>query len=307
MTAGQTSMALAGDGTHPIERCDIPADWPNREASRRVVLPRANLHVQRTGNGEPILLLHGTGSATHTWRRLLPALAGNFDVIAPDLPGHGCSPVPASGSMALEYMADTMMELLRALDVRPVAIIGHSAGAAIALKLARRLGQPTPRILAINGAFEPFGGRLSAVFAPLARAMAALPLLAGVASRRAHDRAVVRRLLAGTGGVPDEVTVDDYCRVLANERHVRATLCMMAQWDLSDLSQDLDALARGCDLLVGANDRAIPPDQAYRIRDRYPAIRLTELGGVGHLAHEEDPGRCADWIRTVIAKNGDGN
>jgi magnesium chelatase accessory protein len=300
-------MSLPGTGSRSSERCEIPGDWPNRETSRRVALSKGSLHVQRAGNGKPILLLHGTGSATHTWRRILPKLARDFDVIAPDLPGHGCSPAPVGGSMKLENMAAALTELLRVLEVHPVAIIGHSAGAAIALKLARRLGEPTPRILAINGAFEPFGGPLNAVISPLARTIAALPLLAAIASRRARDRTVVRRLLTGTGGVPDQLTVDDYRRVLTNERHVRATLRMMAEWDLRDLSRDLATLARRCYLLVGANDRAIPPEQAWRIKSRYPAIRLTELSGVGHLAHEEDPERCADWILAVLAKVGDGD
>src|SRR5206468_2126887 len=65
----------------------LPADWPNRAASLAVEAGGLRWHVQRAGHGPVLLLLHGTGAATHTWRDLLPLLATDFTVVAPDLPG----------------------------------------------------------------------------------------------------------------------------------------------------------------------------------------------------------------------------
>ena len=87
---------------------DLPGrDWPNRAASRTVRAAGLNWHVQVMGSGPVLLLAHGTGAATHSWRGLAPLLAQHFTVVAPDLPGHGyteahtvvlrCSPVVTAG------------------------------------------------------------------------------------------------------------------------------------------------------------------------------------------------------------------
>ena len=87
---------------------DLRPLWPNRESSRFVDCDGLRWHVQRAGRGPDLLLLHGTGSATHSWAGLLPRLATRFRVIAPDLPGHGFTPAPRDPV----EMADAMAALL---------------------------------------------------------------------------------------------------------------------------------------------------------------------------------------------------
>lgn len=96
------------DRTRPDARAERPtlwerdgADWPNRAASRFVTASGLTWHVQAMGAPEApvLLLLHGTGAATHSWAGLAPLLAARFRVIAPDLPGHGFTdPLPPGGS-----------------------------------------------------------------------------------------------------------------------------------------------------------------------------------------------------------------
>lgn len=69
-------------------------DWPNREHSRFVEAAGLRWHVQQMGRGPVLLLLHGTGASTHSWRALMPLLAAEFTVVAPDLPGHGFTSAP---------------------------------------------------------------------------------------------------------------------------------------------------------------------------------------------------------------------
>ena len=64
------------------------ADWPNRQYSRFVEAAGMRWHVQVMGQGPALLLLHGTGAATHSWRDVMPKLAGHYTVVAIDLPGH---------------------------------------------------------------------------------------------------------------------------------------------------------------------------------------------------------------------------
>ncbi|MFX4944941.1 alpha/beta fold hydrolase, partial [Acinetobacter baumannii] len=73
-------------------------------------------HVQVMGEGPVALLAHGTGAATHSWRKLMPILAKSFTVIAPDLPGHGFTDTPPSHRLSLVSMASDLAALCRALD-----------------------------------------------------------------------------------------------------------------------------------------------------------------------------------------------
>ena len=68
--------------------------WPNAAASRFVRSGGMQWHVQVAGTGTPLLLVHGTGGATHSWRDILPKLASTYMVIAPDLPGHAFTERP---------------------------------------------------------------------------------------------------------------------------------------------------------------------------------------------------------------------
>ncbi len=63
-------------------------DWPNREASRFRAGRRAALACANHGQGPVLLLLHGTGASSHTWRDIAPIIARDFTLMMPDLPGH---------------------------------------------------------------------------------------------------------------------------------------------------------------------------------------------------------------------------
>jgi len=86
-----------------------------------------------------ILLLHGTGASTHSWRHLLPLLSDNYTVIAIDFPGHGFTAMPQAKDVAslfsISGMAAGVAELMAHLQIKPNMVVGHSAGAAVACML----------------------------------------------------------------------------------------------------------------------------------------------------------------------------
>ncbi len=265
--------------------------WPNREASRFVRAGGFRWHVQVAGDGPPLLLLHGTGAATHSWRDLLPLLAQRFTVIAPDLPGHGFTETPPAHALSLPGMASAIQALLTALDVAPVLVAGHSAGAAV-MALMTLDGMITPRALvSLNGALLPLRGGPGDlfIFSALARMLVSVPVVPWLISRRAHDRRAVERLLRGTGSTLDARGVELYGLVVRHSGHVAAALGMMAAWDLHPLARALPRLACPLTLVVGENDRTIPAADAQRVRAILPSAAIVPLPGLGHLAHEEDP------------------
>jgi magnesium chelatase accessory protein len=272
-------------------------DWPNREASRFVTAGGLRWHVQVAGAGPDVLLLHGTAAATHSWRDVLPLLARDFRVIAPDLPGHGFTQAPPAARLSLPGMAGAVADLLRALDAAPRIVVGHSAGAAIALRLALDQRIAPSDILSFNGALLPLGERHAAFFTRAAKLLVGLPFVPSLMAWRASNRGVAERLLADTGSRIEPRGVELYARLFRHSGHLAAALGMMARWDLVPLLRDLPRLAARLTLVVGSQDRAVPPAQAERIRQRLPAARIVTMPGLGHLAHEEQPAEAARLIR----------
>ncbi len=279
---------------------DQGRDWPGREHSRFVAAGGLRWHVQVAGAGPVLLLLHGTGASTHSWRELLPRLAERFTVVAPDLPGHGFSAALPRERTSLPGFATALAALLAELGLVARGAVGHSAGAAIGAQLALQPQTSLERLAWINPALRPFDALPGLLFAPLARLLAAGPLLPRLAAWRAQDPRALRRLIAGTGSTLDERGVALYQRLVASPGHVAGALAMMAGWDLAPLAEALPRLPQPVLLLVGDADRTVPPAQAAQIAPRLRDATLQRLPGLGHLAHEEQPAwfaeRLAGWF-----------
>lgn len=279
-------------------------DWPNREASRFVRAGGLQWHVQVAGAGPVLLLLHGTGAATHSWRGLLPLLARQFTVVAPDLPGHGFTEAPAMSRMSLAGMARALQTLLWTLEMTPAMAAGHSAGAPILVRMILD-GQIAPQALVgLNGALLPLGGAAGQLFSPLAKLLAGLPGLPDLFAWRARDVKVVRRLIDATGSTIDDEGVALYQRVVTQRGHAAAALGMMAQWDLPSLTGAFERVETPALLIAGTGDRTVPPAQSEAVAGMLPHARFVAMAGLGHLSHEEDPAGTAALIEAFARENG---
>lgn len=278
-------------------------DWPNAAASRFVEAGGLRWHVQCAGDPQrpAVLLLHGTGASTHSWRDLLPALAPHVRVIAPDLPGHGFSGWPEDrASFTLPGMARAVAALLGALGEQPRLIAGHSAGGAVAVQLCLD-ALAAPRVLVgLNAALTPLPGMAGAVFSPMARTLVLNPLVPRFFAWTAGWPGMLERLIDGTGSAVDPRGRALYARLVRSPTHVAAALAMMAGWDLAALWRRLPELQTPLHLIVGDRDRTLPPDLAWQAAGRIRSTRVTTLSGLGHLAHEEQPGRTAALIRVDL-------
>ncbi len=281
------------------------ATWPHAERSRFADAAGQRWHVQHWPRpGAPqLLLLHGTGASTHSFKGLAPLLAEHFELIAPDLPGHGFSGPAARGRAGMHDMAAAVTALLQSLGLAPQVMVGHSAGAAVAVRMAlaaqtvSTASTAAPRaIVGLNAALLPLRGLAGLVFAPAAKLLALNPMVPHFFAWRAADRAVLARLLDSTGSKIDAEGTALYGRLVASPPHVAGALAMMAQWDLPKLAADLSGLQTPLHLLVGALDRTIPPADAARVQALLPGTTRELLPGLGHLAHEEAPALVAQRL-----------
>jgi magnesium chelatase accessory protein len=271
-------------------------DWPNREASRFVKAAGLRWHVQIAGKGPVILLVHGTGSSAHSFRDLIPLLAGRFTVVAPDLPGHGFTDRPPFRELSLVGMSKALSGLLQKLGMLPVIAVGHSAGAAILARMILDVAIAPEAMVSLNGALLPLRGLPRHLFAPAARLVARLPLLPNLVARRATDPETIRKLIRDSGSRMDAQGIELYRRLASNASHVSAAFGMMANWDLDDLVRDLPHLRTKLLIVIGGNDLMVPPQEQRRIQALVPGAEVLLLPRLGHLAHEERPREIAELL-----------
>jgi magnesium chelatase accessory protein len=274
--------------------------WPHRDASSFIAVGGKRWHVQRMGSGPPLLLLHGTGASVHSWRGLMPLLAERHDVIALDLPRHAFTTGHDAYAMSLPAMAREVAGLLDALKVAPEAIVGHSAGAAIALQLALDHAYTGP-IIGLSPALRPFPGAMAQIFPAVAKALFVNPLVPRIFTGSIDLVGGAERFMwRSTHSRIDKAGLACYAKLLKHPGHAGGALAMMANWDLPSLRTRMGEVRNPVLLVHGANDPAIPPDWARDAARWLPNARLELLPGLGHLAHEEAPDQAAAHIAAFL-------
>lgn len=273
-------------------------NWPSRANSQFKTISDVRWHWQRfVALGKPqLLLLHGTGASAHTWAPLIPFLSTEFDILAIDLPGQAFSLCDEPDKMSMTGMAQCVAQLLSDQEFAPGLVVGHSAGAALVVRMALQGFISPARIVAIAPALMPWQGIAQHLFTPMARMLAGNSIMPRLFSRMSGSEESVQRLISRIGSEPVEEMVRCYQVLVRNEVHVANTLTMMARWDLASLTPELPALALPVDLVVGATDKAVPPEQARQAAKLLPNARMHWLHGKGHLVHEEQPQAIARII-----------
>ena len=112
-----------------------PALLPEGFSSEFAELESGKLHYVIGGEGEPLVLLHGWGSTWYMWRKVMPALAERYTVIAPDLPGLGDSDVP-EGGFDKATTAERIRTLVQDLGHSEINLVGHDIGLMVAYAYA---------------------------------------------------------------------------------------------------------------------------------------------------------------------------
>ena len=276
------------------------ASWPNRASSRFVDAGGCRWHVQQAGAGPKVLLIHGTGASSHSWAGLFPALSGSCDVLAADLPGHAFTRSASTANSSLPGMAAALKELLIKTGFLPDHVVGHSAGAAIAIRLAATMTKPPKSIVGLNGAVRPLPGIAGLAGPMIAKAVTFSSLMVSAISRSARDQERVARLIRSTGSEPSSPYLEIYTRLFASPGHVRGAMRMMANWDVSRIEPDIDRANCPLVLITGARDHAVSPEEAAALARRAPNVQHVPLRGLGHLAHEEAPELLAATILAVF-------
>jgi magnesium chelatase accessory protein len=246
-------------------------------------------HIQEAGNGPLLLLIHGAGGATQSWRHLFPLLAKTHRVIAIDLPGQGFTKLGAQQRCGLVEMAEDITHLCVSQNWRPQAIIGHSAGTAIALQMVDKNPNLTRKVIGINSALDNFKGLAGVFFPIMAKTLAMLPMVADLFSASTSRANSGQKLINATGSKLEPSDMRFYQSLMSDRQHINATLQMMSQWKLDPLINRLNMINTETLLLASDGDLMVPIDVTKKAADKLPNTEFRLIAGLGHLAHEEDP------------------
>ena len=290
--------------TPPRHWSDLGGNWPNADRSRFVRAAGLDWHVQRMGDARApgCLLVHGTGASTHSWAKMMPILARQFDTMAMDLPGHGFTSEGRGRTLTLPGMASALGALLKAEDFAPAIVVGHSAGAAILIEMVLARALEPSAIVGLNAALEPIEG--NAFFAPLAKALFLSPLTAHAVAMQARYTPMTRRLLGRTNSTVDADGVAQYEALVAMPSHVAGALGMMANWDLEPLRTRLAELATPLFLIANRDDPMVPAAVSERVAQFAGAATVMLEPKGGHLSHEAEPETYAGLIEAIAARTG---
>ncbi|MCW2733541.1 MAG: putative hydrolase or acyltransferase of alpha/beta superfamily [Mycobacterium sp.] len=252
------------------------------------------------GSGEVLLLIHGMAGSSDAWRELIPRLAKNYRVVAPDLLGHGQSTKPR-GDYSLGAFAVWLRDILDELGIARATIVGHSLGGGVAMQFIYQHPDYCERVILISsGGLGPdVGWILRLLSAPGAEFI--LPIIAPTPVLKAGNKIGSWFTSAGMraprasemwraySSFSDRPTRDAFLRTLRsvvdyrgqavsalNRLHVRSELPTLAIW--------------------GEDDEIIPVEHGYAAQAARPGSRLEVLPGVGHFAHVEAPNEVADII-----------
>ena len=280
----------------------IPSTWPNNKYSRHVKTGFHSWHIQRLGKsgGKKILFIHGTGSSCHSWSKTAEFLLSQYEILLIDLPGHGFSDLPAPNKSSLREIVNGSMDLLGKIDFSPDLIVGHSAGAAIAVILSEKM-KVSNGAMCINAAFGEFPGLAGVMFPIFAKIIAVVPYSSDILASLSKNNERTEKLIANTGSKISKENLEYYKMLFSNPKHVKGTLKLMAEWDLSEFLADLKNFNSNIKFLVGETDKTVPTSVSKKWSKQVPNGDYIEICGAGHLAHEEQPRDVSQSIKDQLS------
>ncbi|MCS6868690.1 alpha/beta fold hydrolase, partial [Thermus sp.] len=272
------------------------------EAHHQVTLLGRKVHLVAQGAGRPLLALHGLGASWITWQPLFPLLTPRCRLIAPDLPGHGDS--ETFHPYRLDYATPWVEDLLNALDIPRIALMGNSLGGLIALRFALDHPQQVSHLILV----DPAGlGREVA----WALRLATLPGMGAFLEKPSRQGTVrlLRRLIFADPRHITPALVDELTRVRARpgarETVLEALRYGINLWGVKRhvlLAHRLREVA--CPLLVvwGGRDVIFPVRQALRVREIAPHAQVVIFPQSGHWPHYEEPHTFARLLLDFLGK-----
>ncbi len=265
---------------------------------------RAFVHV---GKGPALLLIHGIGDCSDTWRAIIPELAKDHTVVAPDLLGHGRSDKPRADYSVAAY-ANAMRDLLSVLGVERATVVGHSLGGGVAMQFAYQYPERCERLVLVSTGGVSHEVHPFLRFAATPAAALFLPLLPLPPARLAVQGFIraMQAMRTDLGrDAEDLLGVFDALPDATARRAFLRTIRAVVDWRGQAITMlDRCYLTRGMPTLLvwGEHDAVLPKRHAEVAHHAMPGSRLEIFEDSGHFPHRSDPERFIAVLRTFLAE-----
>jgi 4,5:9,10-diseco-3-hydroxy-5,9,17-trioxoandrosta-1(10),2-diene-4-oate hydrolase len=270
---------------------------PIAPESRFVDVDGLQIHYQETGSGHPLVMLHGTGPGASGWsnfRRTVPAFAGDYRVVVPDLPRFGrSSKVPITGPR-LTLLSGIIDRFLDAIGVETAHFIGNSMGGQVAMKLAIDHPDRVGRVVVIG---SPPLGASSMAPSPAEGIRMIEGYYKGSGPSLDKMRAIVQALVFDQRFATEEVIRARY-EASIDPEVIQANAGPL--WERESLEGQLQQVAAPMLLIWGQDDRFAQLDIALRMVRELPNARLLVFSRCGHWAQLEHEAEFNSVVRNFL-------
>jgi pimeloyl-ACP methyl ester carboxylesterase len=266
--------------------------------------PPIALYAEESGSGTPVVLLHGLGESTFTWRKIIPALAASHRVVALDLKGFGRSEKPLDQAYSADDQAALVAAFLDKRGLTGVTLVGHSFGGTVALRTALALAAHDPsRIARLVVISAPAFPHAVAPYLDLVETPAVPEALVAPMPPEALARILLSESRGG-GEVPDE-DVKGYAAPYYDLAAKHAFL-VTARSIVTDADNTIRARYRTLrqpSLVIWCrNDPIVPLAAGRRLTRALPNARLAVLKGCHHLPQDERPDALLAQLKPFLAR-----
>jgi pimeloyl-ACP methyl ester carboxylesterase len=255
--------------------------------------------------GPVVVLIHGITGSNVTWDEVMPLLARDHRVVAPDLLGHGKSAKPR-GDYSLGAYATGVRDVMTALGHRRYTLLGHSLGGGVAMQLAYQFPERVERLVLVSSGGLGRDVHLLLRAASLPGSEWVLPLLSAGFLRDAGT--AVGRALAALGLKlgPD---LEEMARGFASlaDNQARAAFVHTVRSVIDPTGQRVDArdrlyLSKEVPSLIvwGERDPIIPAKHGEEAHELMPGSRFELFEGAGHFPYRDEPHRFAELLSEFI-------
>lgn len=268
----------------------VPVTAPGGRGTHRI-------HVERAGldhAGAPVVLLHGFGGSSYSWREVMPRLAERHPVLAPDLYGFGYTERPDDPTAYTRTgQVGLVLGLLDALGYDAAHLVGHSYGGALAVALAVRHPERVRSLVLVDAAHPSYPQRRRHRIARWAPYSAFYVRVLGL-RRRFVAKALEHTYHDDALAKPE--VVDAYLERLRVEGAVRAYRGLTMPQPDPGPDVELKEVRAPTRVLWGTEDSLISAEAGRRATEEIPGANFVEIPEAGHSPHEERPEEVARRI-----------
>ncbi|HYD30013.1 MAG TPA: alpha/beta fold hydrolase [Azospirillaceae bacterium] len=245
---------------------------------------------------ECVMLLHGAGADKNSWCRFVKHLPFRGRVIVPDLPGHGESVQSLDLGYSVGQQAGYMREFLDALAIDTLHLVGHSMGAAVALRLAHAQPDRVRSLILIDA------GGVESTLSELRRTFDRTGVHPMMGIQTLDDyKALIRWGMNKPPYIP-EMFLSVLAEEKINRRDVDEKIIRDAAQDM-DQTDILPHITQKTLILWGSEDRVVHRDDAELLRSRIAQSRKVLLDGIGHVPIVEAPALSARHCAAFLAEH----